>query len=196
MAWFDSKSTGDFTNRLASDVNLIQDGISEKMGLILQYVASFISGFTIAYVRGPKLAGVLTAVTPLLAGAVFVMSRLLSKKTESEQGEYAAAGTIAQQTLSSMRTVAAFGGEPIERGRYKKAIQLAQNSGIKKSFINGIGIGSFQGVIFLIYALAFGYGSTLVPAEMTPGELLNVFFGIFIGAISLGNAFPFLVNLF
>ncbi|XP_019945327.2 bile salt export pump [Paralichthys olivaceus] len=55
-------------------------------------------------------------------------------------------------------------------------------------------MGLFQGymwcIIFLCYALAFWYGSKLVidTRELSPGSLVQVFFGVLIGAMNLGQA--------
>ncbi|MEE6489516.1 hypothetical protein FKM82_015600 [Ascaphus truei] len=47
-------------------------------------------------------------------------------------------------------------------------------------------------IIFLCYALAFWYGSKLVleEEEYSPGNLLQVFFGVLVGALNLGQASP------
>jgi hypothetical protein len=37
-----------------SDINMIQEGISEKAGLVIQYMVTFISGFVVAYTKGKK----------------------------------------------------------------------------------------------------------------------------------------------
>lgn len=52
MSWFDKAADGSLNTRLASDTQLIQDGISEKMGLLVQLVAQFIGGFVVAFVKG------------------------------------------------------------------------------------------------------------------------------------------------
>lgn len=52
MGWFDKAADGSLNTRLASDTQLIQDGISEKMGLMVQLVAQFIGGFIVAFVKG------------------------------------------------------------------------------------------------------------------------------------------------
>lgn len=51
MGWFDQAEEGSLTTRLASDTNLIQDGISEKFGMLLQCFSQFICGFVIAFVK-------------------------------------------------------------------------------------------------------------------------------------------------
>lgn len=52
MGWFDKAEEGSLTTRLAADTYLIQEGISEKAGLVVQYSAQFVSGFVIAFVKG------------------------------------------------------------------------------------------------------------------------------------------------
>ncbi|KAI8928866.1 P-loop containing nucleoside triphosphate hydrolase protein [Entophlyctis helioformis] len=175
-----------------ADTALIQEGLSDKVGLILQFSAAFVSGFVIGFVKGWKLALVLCCVFPVLAGAAVVLSKILAGGSTEEQAAYASAGGVAQQVLSSMRTVVAFGGEARESDRYNKHLDEAERFGIRKALFNGMGVGFIQGVIFLVYALAFYYGNTLIPNDMNGGQVLNVFFAIIIGAFSLGNATPHL----
>ena len=52
ISWFDKISTGDVTTRISGDVTVLQEGISEKVGSIIQYSSTFISGFIIAFTKG------------------------------------------------------------------------------------------------------------------------------------------------
>lgn len=60
--------------------------------------------------------------------------------------------------------------------RYDKNLVEAQNWGIKKGTIIGIFQGYLWCIIFLCYALAFWYGSSLVidTGELSPGGLIQV----------------------
>lgn len=60
--------------------------------------------------------------------------------------------------------------------RYDKNLIEAQNWGIKKGTIIGIFQGYLWCIIFLCYALAFWYGSSLVidTGELSPGGLIQV----------------------
>ncbi|KAG7250786.1 hypothetical protein CRUP_011138 [Coryphaenoides rupestris] len=89
---------------------------------------------------------------------------------------YAKAGAVADEVLSSIRTVAAFGGEMKEVERYDRNLVSAQRWGIRKGLIMGFFTGYMWFIIFLCYALAFWYGSGLVldTLEYTPGTLLQV----------------------
>jgi ATP-binding cassette subfamily B (MDR/TAP) protein 1 len=57
MGWFDKAEEGSLTTRLAADTQLIQDGISEKFGLLIQCAGQFIAGFIVAFIKGWNLAG-------------------------------------------------------------------------------------------------------------------------------------------
>ena len=51
IAYFDNTTTGDITTRISNDTNLYQEGISEKVGLIIQNFSTFIGGFVIAFTK-------------------------------------------------------------------------------------------------------------------------------------------------
>lgn len=51
IAYFDKLGAGEITTRVTADTNLIQDGISEKVGLTLTAFATFLIAFVIAFVK-------------------------------------------------------------------------------------------------------------------------------------------------
>ena len=96
---------------------------------------------------------------------------------------YAVAGAIAEETLSAIRTVVAFGGQKAEFERYTKNLQKTYKTNIKKGFLAGIGFGLVWFFIYASYALSFWYGVTLIledrylPSEertYTPASMVTV----------------------
>ncbi|KAI9343422.1 P-loop containing nucleoside triphosphate hydrolase protein [Zopfochytrium polystomum] len=190
VAWFDRTPTGELTTRMTADVTTVQAGISHKAALVVQGLTTFLSGFVIGFVKGPKLAGVLCCAFPLLGGASMLMAKSLKNRTNSGSDFYAAAGAIAQEVLSSIRTVTAFQGQKREAARYSEQLEKAEREGIRISLITGSSMGVVFLIIFSTYALGFWYGGSLVGHGMTAGDVLNVFFAIIIGAFSLGQVGP------
>lgn len=88
--------------------------------------------------------------------------QLTSKLAKKELDAYGAAGAIAEEVLSSIRTVIAFGGQNKEIDRYEKNLYFARNNNIKRSLLTGIGFGLLWFFIYSSYALAFWYGVGLV----------------------------------
>ncbi|XP_023045476.1 bile salt export pump [Piliocolobus tephrosceles] len=192
IGWFDCNSVGELNTRFSDDINKINDAIADQMALFIQRMTSTICGFLLGFFRGWKLTLVIISVSPLIGIGAATIGLSVSKFTDYELKAYAKAGVVADEVISSMRTVAAFGGEKKEVERYEKNLVFAQRWGIRKGIVMGFFTGFVWCLIFLCYALAFWYGSTLVldEGEYTPGTLVQIFLSVIVGALNLGNASP------
>ncbi|KAK9762561.1 hypothetical protein K7432_011587 [Basidiobolus ranarum] len=196
ISWFDFVPGGDLTSRISGDVAVIQEGISQKIGLLIQNLTTFIGGFVLAFVKGWKMALVLLSALPLLAAVGGLMSRLAARNTTEGQGAYASAGAVADEVLSSIKTVSAFGGQTREILRYNSKLAIAEKAGVKRGIFEGLGTGLMMVVIFFTYALGFWYGSRLIlDGVMNSGEVINVFLSLILGAMSLGTSSPYVSSI-
>ncbi|XP_071330134.1 bile salt export pump isoform X2 [Trachinotus anak] len=192
IGWFDCNSVGELNTRISDDINRINNAIADQVSIFIERLSTFVFGFMVGFIGGWKLTLVVIAATPLIGIAAGLMALAVARLTGRGLRAYAKAGAVADEVLSSIRTVAAFGAEEKEVERYDKNLVEAQNWGVKKGAI----IGMFQGylwcIIFLFYALTFWYGSKLVidTKELTPGSLVQVFFGVLTAAMSFGQASP------
>ena len=98
--------------------------MGDKIGMAQQALAMFFGGFGIGFFYSWELTLVILAVTPalIIVGAVF--GKIMGGMTSEEQDAYAAAGGIAEEAFSSIRTVVAFCGEQETIDRYKTAKEL------------------------------------------------------------------------
>uniref|UniRef100_A0A8C6N039 Bile salt export pump n=1 Tax=Mus spicilegus TaxID=10103 RepID=A0A8C6N039_MUSSI len=190
IGWFDCTSVGELNSRFSGDINKIDEAIADQMALFLQRLSTALSGLLLGFYRGWKLTLVILAVSPLIGIGAAVIGLSVAKFTELELKAYAKAGSIADEVLSSIRTVAAFGGENKEVERYEKNLKFAQRWGIWKGMVMGFFTGYMWCLIFFCYALAFWYGSRLVldEGEYTPGTLIQIFLCVIIAAMNIGNA--------
>uniref|UniRef100_A0AAQ4RHC8 ATP-binding cassette, sub-family B (MDR/TAP), member 11a n=1 Tax=Gasterosteus aculeatus aculeatus TaxID=481459 RepID=A0AAQ4RHC8_GASAC len=186
IGWFDCNSVGELNTRMSDDINKISNAIAEQVSIFIERMSTFVFGFLVGFIGGWKLTLVVIAVSPLIGIAA------VARLTGRELASYAKAGAVADEVLLSMRTVAAFGGEAKEAERYDRNLEEAQIWGVKKGTILGVFQGYLWCIIFLCFALAFWYGSKLVidTKELSPGTLIQVFFGILMAAINLGEASP------
>ncbi len=138
LAWHDERTTGDLVTRLSDQVgahlaapkrllsppllllqvNTIQLAIGDKMAIFLQYFATFLSGVTLGFIRGWRLTLVVFAGMPLLALSIASVGLVMKRLTQRQMKSYGVAGSIAEEVLSSVRTVVAFGGERKEAVRW------------------------------------------------------------------------------
>lgn len=139
IAWFDGQASGSLINQLSENIDNIEKGIGHKLGLFIQYLATFVAGIVIGFTKGWKLTLVALAMLPanLIAFGVFVF--VMQKFSKMESVAYAEAGAIAGEALSAIRTVVAFGGEDKVHKRYTEKLGNAEKVGIKKSSAIGCG---------------------------------------------------------
>uniref|UniRef100_A0A8C7F8Q7 ATP-binding cassette, sub-family B (MDR/TAP), member 4 n=1 Tax=Oncorhynchus kisutch TaxID=8019 RepID=A0A8C7F8Q7_ONCKI len=191
IGWFDVNETGELNTRLTDDIYKINEGIGDKVGMLIQSFTTFIASFIIGFSKGWKLTLVILAVSPVLGFSAFIFSKVLTSFTSLEQSAYAKAGAVAEEVISSVRTVFAFGGQQKEITRYEKNLEDAKNMGIRKAISANIAMGFTFLMIYLSYALSFWYGSTLIlSGEYTIGTVLTVFFTVLIGAFAMGQTSP------
>ncbi|KAM6910395.1 ATP-dependent translocase ABCB1 [Xenentodon cancila] len=191
IGWFDVNETGELNTRLTDDVYKIQEGIGDKVGMLIQSFSTFITSFVIGFTKGWKLTLVILAASPALGISAALFSKVLTSFTSKEQGAYAKAGAVAEEVLSAIRTVYAFSGQKKEIERYQRNLEDAKRMGIKKAISANIAMGFTFMMIYLSYALAFWYGSTLIlKGEYTIGSLLTVFFVVLIGVFTMGQTSP------
>ncbi|XP_030639135.1 LOW QUALITY PROTEIN: ATP-dependent translocase ABCB1 [Chanos chanos] len=198
MAWFDTHQSGVLNVRLTDDINTINDGLGDKICVLVQSVCTFITSFIVGFVYGWKLTLVILTVSPLLAGAAAVWSKVLGSLTGQELSAYAEAGAVAEENLTAIRTVVAFNGQEKAVEKYENRLEEAKNFGVRKSIAANVSRGITQFITFGMFALALWYGTKLSldePQHYSIGRVIMVFFSVVVGALSLGQGAPSLESI-
>ena len=81
------------------------------------FLSTFISSIVTAFSYGWELTIVIFSMMPLMGITSGFMAKAGATFAEKELSAYAKAGAVAEEALSSIRTVAAFGGEKKEVDR-------------------------------------------------------------------------------
>ncbi|XP_035228451.1 ATP-dependent translocase ABCB1-like isoform X1 [Stegodyphus dumicola] len=198
IGWFDTNQTGDFASRISGDLTKIQDGMGEKVGICIGFLSSTFLCVGCGIYYGWKLALVILCVTPILTIAMAIMSKIQATVSREELQAYGTAGAVAEEVLSAIRTVVAFGGERKEIQRYEKCLAPARQKGIKRGLMTSIGASLTWFCIFAGYALAFWYGVKLIMEgmgkpnpEYTGGTLIIVFFNVMSASMFIGQTAPY-----
>eukprot|EP01135_Chromosphaera_perkinsii_P004635 Nk52_evm28s292 gene=Nk52_evmTU28s292 len=196
IGWYDTQNSGEFATRVASDTQLVQEAISEKLSLVVQKVATLIGGIAVAFSKGWQLTLVMLATAPVLMAVTGYLGTAVAKMTIQEQESYAKAGNVAQESLGNIRTVAAFNGQKRESQRYKSFLTEALAMNIKKGVILGGNVGALYLIMFSTYALGFWFGANRVGhGIMSSGDVVAAFFSVIIAAEAIGQAMPYMQTM-
>lgn len=191
IAYFDVVGAGEITTRIQSDIQLIQEGISDKIPMSVMFISSFVTGFIVAYVKSWQLALALSSMIPCIIIAGALMNAVTAKLQQAELDRVSKAASIAEEALATLRTAKAFGIEDNLVELYDESNREATRFGMKRSLYQGIGMGVFFFVIYSGYALAFYFGAKLLASgHIKSGTVMNVILSILIGAFSMAMMAP------
>lgn len=191
IGFFDRLGAGEITTRITADTNLIQDGISEKVGLTLTAFATFITAFVIGFIKSWKLTLILTSTVVAITAVMGAGSTFIVKYNKKSLEAYAQGGSVAEEVISSIRNATAFGTQDKLARQYDLHLIEAEKWGFKMKSVLGIMVGAMFGIIYLNYGLAFWQGSRfLLNGELSLAKILTILMAIMIGAFSLGNVAP------
>ena len=191
MGWLDEHDAGELATRVASDVDVMVVGMGAKAVYAAQHLSTFVTGLTVSFVVGWRLALVVLATVPVLFGSAAAVARSVGRSTAISQASYTAAGGVAAEALRLIRTVAVFGGEAVEAARYTRHLRAAAADAERRWHVAGLGAAATMLVTKAAYALAFWYGARLVRAgDLSAGATYTVFFATVTGSMGLGHALP------
>ena len=118
-AWHGTQQTGDIIQRCTSDVEMIKRFLSEQMAGLFRISLLIILAVTSMIRIHPLLTLAAAAFIPIIVGySLFFHSRIGSsfEKVDTQEGKLSA---IAQENLTGVRVVRAFGREQYERSRFE-----------------------------------------------------------------------------
>ncbi|KAK0457582.1 P-loop containing nucleoside triphosphate hydrolase protein [Desarmillaria tabescens] len=186
IQFFDKVGAGEVATRIQTDTHLVQQGMSEKVALVVTCLSAFATGFILAYIRSWRLALALTSLLPCIAITGAVMNKAISKYMQLSLKHIANAGSIAEEVISTIRTVQAFGTQGILSGLYDQHIEKSKVVDVKSAIWLGGSLSILFFCVYSSYALAFSFGTTLIlRGDADAGIVINVFMAILTGFFSL-----------
>ena len=191
----------------------MQEGIGEKIGMMCFFTGTFLFSIITAFYFGWDLTLVIMTMIPFMIIFGGITAKVQASFAEKEMENYGKAGAIAEESLSAIRTVVAFGGQQKEVSRYADNLVGAKKSGILRGLLTGVSGGLIFGIMYMVYGLGFWYGiksimddreseECMACAELdfecieactrySPRSILIVFFSVLIGGFQIGQSAPY-----
>lgn len=120
----------------------------------------------------------------LLVVGGLLYGRTLIKIARKMVAEYSKSSIVAEQAVSSIRTVYSFVGEAKVMANFSSALDAAVKLGLKQGLAKGIAIGGNGAVSFALWAFISWYGSRLVMNhDVSGGKIFGVGYCIILGGL-------------
>ena len=173
LSYHDNKQTGDLITRITSDINTVQDFISQVLLGLLVNVLTLLGMLGVMFYLDWRFTLIALSVAPLLFIVIYSFTwriKQASRDVRKKEGEIA---SIASEVLSSIRVVKAFTRESYEEERFKQQSLETVESALAARSLKA----KLTPIVEVIVAggtcLVLWYGVRLVMSEtITSGSLL------------------------
>ena len=173
VSFYNANRTGDLMSRATNDLNAVR----MMVGPSVMYSASTLLTFIVAIVLMVsidwRLTFVALAPTPLVSLSVFFFGRAIHRRFERIQAQLSDISAVAQEALSGVRVVRAYGQEMAELSRFRASNEeyVARNRGLIR--IQGMFFPSLTFLLGLGGLLVLWQGSrAVIQQRITLGELV------------------------
>ncbi|XP_005733458.1 ATP-binding cassette sub-family B member 10, mitochondrial [Pundamilia nyererei] len=142
VAFFDKNRTGELINRLSADTAVVGRSITDNLSDGLRAVAQAAAGVSMMFYVSPSLASFVLLIVPPMAGLAVIYGRYLRSISKRTQDALAQATQLAEERISNMRTVRAFGKELSEVDKYTQktdhVLGLAKKEAVMRAGFFGV----------------------------------------------------------
>ncbi|XP_065833607.1 ATP-binding cassette sub-family B member 10, mitochondrial-like isoform X2 [Oscarella lobularis] len=174
IAFFDRTRTGELINRLSTDTTLVGKALTENLSGGLRSLIQAGAGVSMMFYLSSGLAMVVLGIVPPIAVLAVVYGRFMRSITRKVQDALAVSTEVAEEKLSSIRTVRALGVEAKERQRYgtrvHHVLQLANKEALARAVFFG-----FTGLTGNVVVLSVLYkgGLMMEASDLSVGDLTS-----------------------
>ncbi|KAF1941352.1 leptomycin B resistance protein pmd1 [Clathrospora elynae] len=198
MAFFDNLQAGEVSSRLNGDIQAIESGTGEKVGVALTCISFCVTAYIVGFIKNAQLAGMLVSLVPAFLLMATIGGHFVGKYSAKLSESFGSASAIASEALSHVGLVHALGANTRLEDKFRAHLGNARQQGIKKATAAAVQAGLLYFIAFSASALGYWQGSHKVADSLegkgsaTIGEIYTVTFILLDGAIVLSQIAPML----
>ncbi|KAL2884747.1 lipid A export ATP-binding/permease protein msbA [Ceratocystis lukuohia] len=191
ISFFDTPGSS-IASKVTSNGNYINNGIAEKLGLIIQAVSTLIAAFVVAFVTQWKLTLILVGIVPVNLIITGVCVGIDASYETQMMTVFSHGLAIAEEAFSTIRTVHALWAHPIMVDKLKSILVKTFEIGRKKYLVYSVMYSIEFFLILGAYGLAFWQGiHRYMSGEFDDlGKIVTVIFTVIVAAQSLTQLAP------
>lgn len=168
--FIESLPSGDVVSRLASDIEVVQSGTSEKVGLVISTLSYFVTSYIIAFIKVPVITGMLVSIVPCFMLMSLIGGHYVKKYSAKITEHINAATSIASSSLSHLMLVHAFNANDRLETLFARHLSQSRMDALKKAGTHALQIGLLYLIAYSADALAFWEGARLIAKTVENGS--------------------------
>lgn len=173
FAWHMKHKTGDIIQRCTSDVDVVRNFLSEQLLAVFRIVILLVMSLWFMFSMNPSLTLIAAAAFPVIILYSLYFNRRISHHFRECDENEGILSTIAQENLTGVRVVRAFGREAYERERFEKQnVKYTGLWGKMAVYMTAFwSVGDFISGLQVMLVIVFGC-LFCVQGQMTAGQFI------------------------
>uniref|UniRef100_A0A0R3RVW7 ATP-binding cassette sub-family B member 9 n=1 Tax=Elaeophora elaphi TaxID=1147741 RepID=A0A0R3RVW7_9BILA len=174
ISFFDATNTGEITSRLTTDCETMSSTISTNLNVFLRNTVMLLGSLIFMSTLSWRLSLVTFIIIPVVGFVTKVYGAYYDLLTEKTQGTIAVSNHVAEQVISTMRTVRSFACEKREAQKFQQHLDETLNLNKKKALV-------YMGYMWttemcdnaILIAVLFYGGHLVLSGKMTVDNLIS-----------------------
>ena len=162
IGMFDVTKTGELVNRLSADTTILKSACTTEVAETLQSIIQVIISVGYVFYLSWKLTLIVLSVLPVIIIVGWFYGQYYQKQSKITQDRLAEATTVAQESISLVRTVKSFSQEQYQCDKYDSAILLTYKQGVKMALADGIWMAFFSIMANIGIGAVVWYGAIII----------------------------------
>ena len=173
LSFHNQARSGELMTKIVSDTKTLQDVFAEAALTFVSQLLTFLGMFAIMFFLNWKLALVVLATVPMLAGTLFYRYRRAKASSRAQRRKEEGIATRISEVMSTVPLVQAFGREQYEEERFDAESAEHLQESIRNARIEAVVTRSVTVIGALGTAAVVFFGAMQVlGGSLTPGDLL------------------------
>jgi subfamily B ATP-binding cassette protein MsbA len=173
LAYHDRKPTGDLISTVTTDIEAIQDFISQALLGIVVNVLTLVGMLLVMFYLDWRFTLIALSVTPFLFAVVYTYTRRIKRASRAVRKKEGEVVSVVEEVLSSIRVVKAFAREDYEEARFEQQSLESVETALRARSLKAKLAPVVQVLVAVGTCLVLWYGVNLVlSGQMTAGSLL------------------------
>lgn len=177
QGFYHRQATGDLMTRATSDIEKVRRYVGPALMYAVRAVTVVAAVLVVMFAISPTLTLWALLPMPLLAVAIFFVSRLVHARTDAMQRQYAALTSRVQEALAGARVVKAYAREAFEEARFEAESAAYRRRALDLALVDA----AFRPVMLVLI------GASTILVVWVGGQLVME------GRITLGNIAEYII---
>ncbi|KAK6541827.1 hypothetical protein TWF694_007607 [Orbilia ellipsospora] len=184
----------DLAGYLMVDVQTIQTGTGEKVGIFIQSISYFFTAILVGLILNAKFTIILMSVViPSILLVTVVCERLNRRFTKHLAEASTQASEMLSDVIRMITVIQSFGLSGLFREKNRKVLESGRYYGVRRSFIIAARLGFLFFLAYGVNSLAFWYGIRQVTLKSTDaGTIYTIIFLMLDASFIISQFGPFL----